>query len=374
LALPLTPEQLAAKISATAPLDTVLINVTVTDGSPQRAQAMANAVAAQFTQFVSSIEQTDPTAAPPVKVSVVKPAGLPISPVSPQVSLNLALGLLVGLAVGVGAVVLREKLDTSIKSADDLSEHFDLKTLGVIGFDPNTPRRPLLIHDEPQSPRAETFRQLRTNLQFIDIDSAPRSIVITSSVPGEGKTTTTVTLAISLAQTGQRVIVVEGDLRHPQLASYLGLEGAVGLTSVLIGQASLDDALQPWGEAGLQVLAGGPTPPNPSELLGSHGMHELLRTLEARADLVLLDSPPLLPVTDAAVLSTAASGAVLVIRVERTRREQVNQALNSLQAVGAPVLGAVLNMAPTRGPNAYRVQRQGRARVGARSWPVETSP
>jgi capsular exopolysaccharide synthesis family protein len=354
LALPLTPQQLAAKISATAPLDTVLINVTVKDGTPERAQAMANATAAQFTQFVSSLEQTDPTAAPPVKVSVVKPAELPVGPVSPRVPLNLALGLLFGLAVGVGAAVLRETLDTSIKSGADLSEHFGLTTLGVIGFDANTPRRPLLVHEEPQSPRAETFRQLRTNLQFIDVDSAPRSIVVTSSVPGEGKTTTTVNLAISLAQAGQRVIVVEGDLRRPQLASFLGLEGAVGLTSVLIGRAELDEALQPWGEEGLQVLASGPTPPNPSELLGSHGMQELLRTLEARADLVLLDSPPLLPVTDAAVLSTVASGAVLVIRVDRTRREQVDHALESLQAVGARVLGAVLNMAPTRGPNAYR--------------------
>jgi capsular exopolysaccharide synthesis family protein len=188
-------------------------------------------------------------------------------------------------------------------------------------------------------------------------------------VPGEGKTTTTVNLAISLAQAGQRVIVVEGDLRRPQLASYLGLEGAVGLTSVLIGRASLDEALQPWGEAGLQVLAGGPTPPNPSELLGSHGMHELLRTREGRADLVLLDSPPLLPVTDAALLSMVASGAVLVVRADRTRREQAH-ALDSLEAVGARVLGAVLNMAPTRGPDAY--QYNYRPRAGAASGPTES--
>ena len=149
-----------------------------------------------------------------------------------------------------------------------------------------------------------------------------------------------------------RTILVEADLRRPRVADYMGLEGAVGLTSVLTGLASLDEALQPWGRNAMWVLASGPLPPNPSEILGSHQMSELLKTLEDRADVIVLDSPPLLPVTDAAVLARQADGAVLVVRHGKTRREQVTRALEALQGVDAKLLGTVLNWAPVKGPDA----------------------
>ena len=354
LGLQITSRELAEQIEASAPLDTVLINVDVTDEDPLLARDIADSVAQRFTEVASALETPEGLEASPVKVSVVRTAEVPDSPVSPRPRLNLALGLLVGLAVGVGAAVLRETLDTSLKGTEEVQAALDLPTLGLIAFDPDAGKRPLIVHVDPQSTRAEAFRQLRTNLQFVDVDRKPRSIVVTSSVPQEGKSTTTCNLALALTQAGLRVILVEADLRRPRLASYLGLENAIGLTDALVGRAELDDLLQPWGDGRLQVLASGPTPPNPSELLGSQQMAELLADLESRCDLVLLDAPPLLPVTDAAVLSSHASGAIVVIRSGRTTREQAVRAVQILRAVDTHLYGAVLNMVPTKGPGAEK--------------------
>ncbi|MGI8535836.1 MAG: polysaccharide biosynthesis tyrosine autokinase [Mycobacteriales bacterium] len=354
LGLNITARQLAKSIEASAPLDTVLINVDVTDRDPRLAQLIANSVAERFTAVASELETPEGEQSSPVKVSVVRTADLPSGPVSPRPKLNLALGLLVGLAVGVGAAVLRDTLDTSVKGADEVQEHLGLPTLGLIGYDGESAKRPLIAHLDPHSSRSEAFRQLRTNLQFLDVDRPVRSIVITSSLPQEGKSTTACNLAITVGQAGIRVILVEGDLRRPQLADYLGIEGAVGLTDVLVGRSPLEDVLQPWGTGNLRVLASGPTPPNPSELLGSEQMSELLARLENEAELVLIDAPPLLPVTDAAILATQASGAIVVVRAGSTTREQAARAVGILRGVDAHVYGAVLNMVPTRGPDAYR--------------------
>ena len=185
-------------------------------------------------------------------------------------------------------------------------------------------------------------------------------MVVTSPSAEEGKSTTSCNLAITLAQAGLRTILVEADLRRPRVADYMGLEGAVGLMSVLSGLATLEDALQPWGRNAMWVLASGPLPPNPSEVLGSHQMIDLLKSLDDRADVVVFDSPPLLPVTDAAVLARLTDGAVLVVRHGSTRKEQVTRALEALQNVDAKLLGTVLNRAPGQGP------RRGQLRLRAR--------
>lgn len=353
LGLATTPRALAGKITATAPLDTVLINVDVEDSSPVTAQRIADAVAARFTVVATTLETTAGLGSSPVKVSVVRQADLPSGPVSPHKKLGLALGVLVGLVAGVGVAVLRETLDTTVKDSRVLHEALHLPTLGVISFDRNSVKRPLIVQADPRSGRAEAFRQLRTNLQFLDVDSPPRSLLLTSSLPGEGKSTTACNLAITLTQAGLRVILVEGDLRRPRVAQYLGVEGAVGLTDVLVGRADLEDVLQPWGDGLLQVLTSGPLPPNPSELLGSGQMQAVLRQLEDKADVVLVDAPPLLPVTDAAVLSAITSGAILVVRAGVTRREHAARAIEVLRGIDAVVYGAVLNMAPTKGLDAY---------------------
>ena len=350
--LNLDPAVVADSTTADAPLDTVLINVTATASSPAVAQKIAQAVADETSKLVPRLETTDGRAAP-VKLTVTTDANLPVSPSSPRPKINLALGLLVGIAIGVGAAVLRETLDTTVKGKDDLQELTGAAPLGVIADDPAVTRRPLVMQIDAQSPRAEAFRQLRTNLQFVDVDRATRAVVLTSAVADEGKTTTSCNLAITLAQAGVRTVLVEADLRRPKLSEYMGIERAVGLTTVLTGVASLDDALQPWGRGGtMWVLPSGALPPNPSEILGSHQMQELLKSLDERADVVILDAPPLLPVTDAAVLARVADGAVLVVRVGRTKREQVARAVESLTSVDARLLGTVINRAPVKGPDA----------------------
>ena len=343
---------LPAQITASVPLDTVLINITVADASPERARDIADAVAREFSRLVPQVETPAGSSKAPVKVSVVKPAALAEFPSSPRVKVNVGLGLLVGLALGVGVAVLRETLDTSVKGGSDLQQLVGSKPLGAIAEDPDAETRPLIVHHDPQAPRAEAFRQLRTNLQFIDVDQPPRSVVVTSAVAGEGKSTTCCNLAITVAQAGAKVILIEGDLRRPKIADYFGIEGAVGLTNVLTGSVDLDVALQPWGRNLLWVLPSGPLPPNPSEILGSHVMQELLKRLEDRADLVIIDAPPLLPVTDAAVISRHTDGAVLVVRQGSTRRDQVMRALEALENVDARLLGSVLNRVPIKGPDA----------------------
>lgn len=352
LRLDLTAEDLAEQITSEAPLDTVLINVTVSDTSATRARDISAAVATRFASLIPEIETPEGSSRAPVKVTVTKPASLPIAPSSPRPKLNLALGFLVGLAVGVGAAVLRETLDTTIKGSDDVQALVGSTPLGVIANDPTASQRPLVVGADGRSPRAEAFRQLRTNLQFVDVDQPPRSVVVTSAVPEEGKSTTCCNLAISLAEADKRVILVEADLRRPRLAEYLGMEPAVGLTSVLTGESGLDEALQSFGRDLLLVLPSGPLPPNPSEILGSQHMRDLIGQLTKRADIVLFDAPPLLPVTDAAVLARATDGALFVIRHGHTRRDQVERAVEALNAVGARLLGAVLNRVPTKGADA----------------------
>ena len=350
----LSGKKISKEISADAPLNTVLVNVHITDTSAARARLIANAVSEQFVNYAANLEATAGDKTPPVKVSLVKQAELPTSPVSPNKPLDIGLGLLVGLALGVGGAVLRETLDNTVKTPSDVQRATDRPAIGVIAFDPDAKAHPLIVTQHPHSRRAEAFRQLRTNLQFVDIDTELKSIVVTSSVPNEGKTTTVANLAITLAQTGSKVLLIEADLRRPRLAQYLGLDGSVGLTSVLVGATSALEATQRWGESGLSVLASGPLPPNPSELLSSNAMRQLIKRLEARFDLILIDAPPLLPVTDAAVLSAVTSGALLIARYGTTKRDQLARSAEALlDGVGARILGCVINMTPKRGPDAY---------------------
>jgi capsular exopolysaccharide synthesis family protein len=175
---------------------------------------------------------------------------------------------------------------------------------------------------------------------------------VTSAVPGEGKSSTTCGLAVLFAEAGQRTLIIDADLRRPRIADYLGLEGGVGLTTVLVGKASVDDVLQRYG-TDLWVLPSGFLPPNPSELLGSRHMAELLEALREEFDMVIVDCPPLLPVTDAAVVAARADGALLLSRARKTTSAQITAGVQALQSVDARLLGCVLNMVAAKGPDAY---------------------
>ena len=370
-----TAEALGQRVTASVPLDTVLIDVMVDDPNPQVATEIASAVGKQFSRSVIDLERVSDSGPSPVKVSVVTPPSVPSAPTSPKPARNIALGIVLGLLAGLGAALLRDSLDTSVKSERDVKETTDETVIGTIAYDPDGQKHPLIVQSDPHGPRAEAFRSLRTNLQFVDVANHPRSIVFTSSLPGEGKTTTAANLAISMAAAGARVCAIEGDLRRPRLLRYMGLEGAVGLTNVLIGQAELADVLQPFGDTSLQVLGAGLIPPNPSELLGSETMASLISTLEKMFDYVIIDAPPVLPVTDATVLSTLTGGTVVVAGCGVVNKEQLTRSLEALRSVKGDVMGIVVNRNPTHGAHAesyyYRegyapqvaeVSRKGRSR------------
>ncbi len=354
LNLGLTAQDLAEQVSASTPIDTVLIDITVEDADAEQAANIANAVGESFRSVVvNDLESPEDGGVSLVRIETIEPAIVPSDPASPRVPLNLALGFLVGLVLGVAAAILRSKLDTRIHGAHDVEHLTDAAVLGGISYDPDAKKRPLIVHVDPRNPRSESFRSLRTNLQFVNLDSNARAFVITSSLPGEGKTTTTANLAIAIAETGARVAVIDGDLRLPRLADAMGLEGAVGLTDVLIGRADLADVLQPWGTNALHVLPAGRVPPNPSELLGSKAMVTLISALSQSFDYVLIDAPPLLPVTDAAILSKLTGGAIVIAAAGRTGKSELQAALRTLEHIGSRVLGVVLTMLPTKGPDAY---------------------
>lgn len=348
-----TPGELGSTVTGSRPTNTLYIDLTANRATAEEAAAVANAVTASFVTEIPRMSQVSPGDDATVRVSIVREATVPGSPVSPNIPLLLALGGLVGLALGVAVAVLREVLDTRIRNERDLEAVTDAAVIGGIAYDPATTEHPLIVHDSPRSPRAESFRTLRTNLQFLDLDAGARSFVVTSSVPGEGKSTTSANLAIALADSGARVVVIEGDLRRPKLSQYMGIEGAVGITDVLVGQAELGDVLQRWGRRELYVLPAGTIPPNPSELLGSQAMAKLLRKLEDEYDVVLIDAPPLLPVTDGALVSKLTRGALLVVGAKRVHRGEVEGAIQSLEAVGARLAGVVMTMMPTKGPDSY---------------------
>lgn len=353
LGLDVSPDQLSQKIKAGTELNTVLISISVEDNSPVQAAAIAQAVADSLVRAVDTLEKPKVGGTSPVSLSIIKPAVAPPSPTAPNTRQNLFLGLLVGLGSGLGASLLRTTLDTRIRGEAELRNVTDAPVLGAISFDSDASSRPLLTQAMPQSPRAESFRQLRTNLQFTKLSARTSTVLVTSSLPGEGKSTTAVNLSIALAQGGQSVCLIDADLRRPMIGEYLGLEKGAGLTTALISAAGVNDLLQPWGDENLYVLTSGQIPPNPSELLGSSEMQELIAEMEAIFDVVVIDAPPLLPVTDAAVLSRHVGGVVLVVGSQKVKKQDLEKSLSSLDLVGAHLFGIVMNRLPAKGPDAY---------------------
>lgn len=353
LDLDVTPRDLRKNVKASAKPDTVLIEVRVTDPSPVRARDIADALSDEFVLMVRELETPPDGIRPDSRVVVEQRASIPDHPVVPKTSRNITLGLAVGLIAGVGLAVLIDLLDNTVKSRETVEEITGVGLVGTIPLDKERRREPAISFDTEASSTAEGFRKLRTNLQFLAVDNPPRVIVVTSSMPHEGKSTTAINLALALAEAEHSVVLVDGDLRRPSLSRYLDLVGSVGFSTVLAGSASLRDVLQKTRVDNVSVLTSGPVPPNPSELLGSLAARKVLEELRAHFDYVIIDSSPLLAVTDAAILAAGADGVLLIAKFGQTKRDQLAHAVKSLNDVGASVLGTVFTMAPTRGAASY---------------------
>lgn len=353
LGLDMTPAQLQAEVSASAKLDTVLVDVDVLDKSPVRARDIANALSDEFVVLVRELETPTQGGKADARVVVEQRASVPDHPVIPKTARNIAIGVALGVLLGVGLAVVRDLLDNTVKDRQMLEQLTDVGVVGSIPLDKERRKEPAISFESDNTTIAEAFRKLRTNLQFLTVDNPPRLIVITSSIPSEGKSTTAVNLALALAEAEHNVVLVDGDMRRPTLDEYLGVVGTVGLSNVLSGRVSIDDALQTTRFDRLSVLASGAIPPNPSELLGSLTAQKLLNDLRHKFDYVIIDSSPLLAVTDAAVLAAHADGVLVMVRFGHTKREQLTHAIRSIRDVGAQLLGTVLTMTPARGKESY---------------------
>jgi succinoglycan biosynthesis transport protein ExoP len=336
--------RLREAVSAEAVSDTVILSITAADTDPERAAALADAVSDRLVAAVRGIERTGQDGKPLVELSVFQRAETPDQPVSPRPVVDLVLGLIGGLGCGIALALLLQTVDTKVRSVEALRQAVDRTVLAEIPLDPSGSDAPLVEVDNRYSEKAEQFRQLRTQLTFTNVDGGSQSVLVTSSVPGEGKSTTAVNLALMLAESGHRVVLVDADLRRPTTADLLGLEGAVGLSTLLTHQIELADALQPLGTSGLHVLASGRVPPNPSELLESRAMEVLVADLQAQYDYVVIDAPPVVPVTDPIVLATRVSSVLYVGSVDgHLTTHDLRTGVERLRAVGARVVGVVAN-------------------------------
>ena len=352
LRLPLSYRELARNVDVSSPPETVLMEVSARDASPARAARIADAVSEQLGAVIEDLETARGSEVSSVRVSLAQPATRPSAPSSPRVLLTLLLGAAVGLAAGLVTAVLRHHLDRRIKTPDDVRLQTGMSPLGTTLYQPEAKRRPLVALDW-RSASAERFRTIRTALKFAAVDRELRHFVVTSAVPGEGKTSVASNLAISWAQTGAAVCLVESDLRRPSVSRFFGVEGRLGLSDVLVGEARLDDVLLPWNHSMLTVLPAGSLPPDPAALLGSSAMRGLVDTLRQRFDVVIYDSPPVLSVTDGIVLGEQVDGIVLVLRAGTSRREHVAAVVESLRHARLMLFGTVLNATRNRGDRVH---------------------
>lgn len=337
------------RLSAATEPNTLIITISAKDHNPNNAMLLAEASANVLNSTVQNLE-TNRDVSSAVQARIIDHAVLPTSPISPRPTRDLILGLILGLLAGVALAAALDALDRSIKLPSEADRLLGAPGLGgVPRF--RSGRIPVLA-GEKSGPAAEAYRSIRTAVRFINVDEPPRTLVVSSPRDGEGKTTTAINLALALAQSGDRVVLVDADLRGPSVAKKLRRKAELGLTDILTGATTTDAALCTYRPQ-LDVLFSGPTPPNPSELLGSQRMAAVIEQLASEYDYVIFDAPPVLPVTDAVVLSTQVDGTLLVLRHGRTNRAAAAEAARRLGAVDANLVGYVFNALAGREPEAY---------------------
>jgi receptor protein-tyrosine kinase len=349
----LEPDDLQGKVSAEVVPGSAVLAIRVTDPDPSTAQLIAQAYAEELIAAASDVETGElddlvPATDEEPGFAVVDFASFDDDPVSPDPLRNLLLAGGAGLLLGLLLTALRESLMTAVRTSEEVTALTGAPVLASIALESSKDRRALVTELDHQSPRVEGFRMLRTGVQFADPDAPHKLVVVTSSVAEEGKSSTAVNLALTLSRAGVRTLLVDGDLRRPQVAATFDIDGSAGVTTVLLGKVDLEDAVWTHPDSGLAVLPSGVVPPNPAELLQTKAMSHLLDRLRAAYQVVVVDCAPLNPVTDASLLAARADGVLLVVRHGRTTKDQLRTAVERLRQVGATTLGVALNGVPVR--------------------------
>ena len=350
LKLETTPERLAQEIKVTPQPNTTILDVTVDSTDRTLARDIANTLVDDFVDQIKSIQQQEQTSQQNARsednLVVISPAVLPSAPVSPNIPRNIVLAFAAGLLVAFGVVLLMEYLDQTIRSDEDLEERAGLVAIGHVGFvaAERASRRSELVILSPRSAIAEGYRSLRTNILYANVDRATKVLVITSPMPGEGKSRTAANLSVALSQSGHKVALLDADSRRPSQRKIFGRVRNTGLANLMIQDLPEDEIVAPVeGIPNLWLVCSGPTPPNPSELLGSRRMGAILDHFRQRFDYIIIDTPPVNAVTDATVVANFADASLLVVEYGKTSYRAAQLARQALDRVGARILGAVVN-------------------------------
>ena len=346
LALDESSAQLASQIVATVPTGTVVLNIAVTTESPQLSQQIADSVSSAVGQQAEAYSPTDLKGNTLLRAVQIESAVIPKKPSSPNYSRDIAAGLIIGLVLGVLIVIVREALDRRVRTAADIAELTDSPVLAIIGHDAGA-HSGAAIEKNPASDVAESYRRLRLNLDALHPHKREKTVVVTSSTPGEGKSTVSVNLALAYVEAGERVILVDANLRHPGLASYSGGRDILGLSDVLDGVVSIDAVIQDYADSGLHVVGAGSAYNNPGGLLSSPHLKTIISSIKKDHDVVIFDAADVTTAADAAELSKSLDGVLMVADVDHLHAPSFTAAVEALLAAGVAVLGVVGNHAQT---------------------------
>lgn len=349
LNLDLKVTELQEMLTVTPKGDTEFLTLSVKASDPKLAQDITNQYAKSLKAVSAEVKKVD-------NVQLLDEAILPQGKDSPRVSLNIAIAFFLGLMVSVGLAFLLEYLDNTLKSKEDIERISELPVIGLLPFDETLASgkaQQLITYTNPKSNTSEAYRTLRTNIQFSSLDRDLRTLVVTSTKPGEGKSTITSNMAIAMAQSGKKVLLLDCDLRKPTIHKKFGVTNVKGLTNVLLKDKKFEDCVLITKQENLHVVTSGPIPPNPSELLGSNKFKILLKHLSSIYDVILVDAPPALIVTDAQILSSVCDGTVLLTSYGETEKEALLEGKSLLTKVNSNILGIILNKIPEGGKGSY---------------------